>query len=828
MLQIVTFSTFAMMNTYPQHFEQKIGFDRIRHHISDLCISTMGKSMVEKINFTTRLETVQKMLDQVMEFVTLLTTGKNFPSQDYLDLRPQLKQAVTPGSFIEIDTLFNLKAVLSTLFEIHHFTHNLKAEDFPELISLVQSVSIPTHLLDRANEIIDEKGEIKNNASPALASIRSEIATLQRQVFRETKKAYDAAKKSGWVPENSEITIRNGRAVIPLNAADKRAIGGIIHDESASGQTVFVEAAISFEINNKIKKLEGEERREIIKILTHFTDLLRPHIPELSHATWFLGIIDFIRAKALFSIKTKAAAPIITSDTDMDWKQAIHPLLFLAHREQNKTVVPLDIKLTSENRILVISGPNAGGKSVCLKTNGLLQYMLQCGFPVPASPDSRFRLFKQIFIDIGDEQSLENDLSTYSSHLLNMKHFLKYANKNTLVLIDEFGTGTEPQLGGAIAEATLQEINRQKAYGVITTHYTNLKVLAERTSGLVNGAMLFDSKEMQPLYILQTGKPGSSFAFEIARKIGFPEHVLNLAKSKSGGKLVKFDEQLQQLEIDKISIEKKKQKLMSADEHLSHMVEKYTSLYEELEKSKKQIIKEAQKVAVNIIEESNKTIEKTIRDIKEAEADKEKTKLLRENLENTRKKLLVEAESLNPKSEKKPKTNKRKEKKPAAPSTTNPLKEPEIGDYVQIADTDIQGELMEFSGDTAILNVNEVKLKTSRKKLVVIDKPKMHKIKKHSGLSNIINELNQKVANFSMTIDLRGKRAEEAMYELSKYIDECLLLNIYEVDILHGKGSGILRDIIRDYLNTVPEINRFGDAPLEQGGGGITRVSFNR
>ncbi len=816
------------MNTYPDHFEQKIGFDRIRQHVSNLCISSMGVRMVEKISFSTKAETIQKMLDQVMEFVKLLTMGKAFPAQDYLDLRPALRHTVTPGSYIELETLVDLKMVLTTLNEIAQYSKNLNNNDYPELTNLISTITVPTILLEKAEEIVNEKAEIKSNASPALAEIRSEIATLERQVLRETKKAFESAKKSGWVPDNSEITIRNGRAVIPLNASDKRAIGGIIHDESASGQTVFVEATVSFEINNRIKKLFGEERREIIKILTKYTDLLRPYIQEIGNAIWLLGVIDFIRAKALFSIKIKANAPIIAIDMQMEWKQAIHPLLFLAHQEQNKSVIPLDMSLTPENRILVISGPNAGGKSVCLKTTGLLQYMLQSGFPVSVSPDSRFRLFKQIFIDIGDEQSLENDLSTYSSHLLNMKYFLQNANKNTLILIDEFGTGTEPQLGGAIAEATLQELNQKRAFGVITTHYTNLKVLAERSSGLMNGAMLFDSKEMQPLYLLQTGKPGSSFAFEIARKIGFPEHVLNLAKNKSGGKLVKFDEQLQQLEIDKIAIEKKKKKLSSDDEHLSVLVEKYKALFEELEKSKKQIIGEAQKKAVSIIEESNKNIEKTIRDIKEAGADKEKTKLLRENLENTRKGLIAETEAKHASTRQLPKTKKRKEKKPENLIQNLPNKKPEVGDYVKIADTGIQGELMELHGETAVLNVNEVKLKTSRSKLFVVEKPKPLKTKKHSGISSIINEINQKVANFSMTLDLRGKRADEALADLAKYVDECLLLNIHEVDVLHGKGFGILRDIIRDYLRTVPEITRYSDAPLEQGGGGITRITFVR
>ncbi|MFA5417172.1 MAG: Smr/MutS family protein [Bacteroidales bacterium] len=824
----MAFSTFAKMNIYPEHFEQKIGFDRIRDHISKLCISTMGANMVEKIKFSSQPEVINRMLDQVMEFIKLITTGKPFPAQDYFDVRLELAQVVTPGTYVDQETLFNLKSVLTTLEEIRIYFANTPETEYPELKSLAKEVFVPSFLRSRADEIIDNKANIKDQASSGLASIRKEIARNQRQVLKETKKAFDLAKSAGWVPENSDITVRNGRSVIPLHAADKRALGGVIHDESASGQTVFVEATASFEINNALRKLEGDERREIIKILTNYTDLLRPHIHEVSHAIWFLGVIDFIRAKALFSIKIKALRPIISQDNGMELKKAIHPLLYLSHLEQHKTIVPLDLQLSDDLRILVISGPNAGGKSVCLKTTGLLQYMLQCGFPVSASPDSRFRLFRQLFIDIGDEQSLENDLSTYSSHLLNMKFFMKNANKNTLILIDEFGTGTEPQLGGAIAEATLEDLNRKQAFGVITTHYTNLKLLAERTKGLVNGAMLFDSNLMQPLFMLQTGRPGSSFAFEIARKIGFPENVLNAAKNKSGGKHVRFDEQLQQLEIDKLGLEKQQQKLNTTDENLNQLVEKYDLLYEELQKSRKQILKEAQEKAVNIINSSNKAIEKTIREIREAEADKSKTRELRELLEQTRVKIAEEVlEDKQPEVSGLLKRKKRKQK-PEVVQQEISRRPPVIGDFVRIQDADITGELVELKGDSAVLNVNDVRLKTSLKKLEVVTKPKPQAIRRRSGYKSIINELNEKVANFSTSIDLRGKRADEAQSELHKYIDDAILLSMHEVDILHGKGFGILREIIREYLQSVDEIAHFADAPIDQGGAGITRVVFRK
>ena len=598
-----------------------------------------------------------------------------------------------------------------------------------------------------------------------------------------------------------------------------------------------MEPAGSFELSNQIRELENEERREIIKILTDFTDSLRPYIQDLIGGYRFLGMMDFIRAKAAFSLKINAAIPVISPTQSFEFKTALHPLLWLSHSKQDKEVIPLDLKLGEKNRILLISGPNAGGKSVCLKTTGILQYMLQCGLPITASPNSEMRIFQNLFIDIGDEQSLENDLSTYSSHLMNMKYFLRNANNETLFLIDEFGTGTEPQLGGSIAEATLEQLNDKKAFGLITTHYTNLKLAADKIDGLINGAMLFDSKEMQPLYLLQIGKPGSSFAFEIAKKIGFPNYVLNKAKKKSGGKHVRFDQQLQQLETDKIHLQKQRQKVESVDDELSRTVEKYTNLLSELEKSKKQIIAEAKKDALEIIENSNKAVEKTIREIKEAQADKGKTKEIREELE-MKKEVLKESgaksqesgarsqemEAEKPKLKdrsRESKTDKHRDKT-QIPITIGT--KPTVGDFVKVKDTDIVGELISISGNDAIVNVNSIKLKTSFNKLEVTNKPKLTKTYNRSAFSGIANEINKKAANFKLELDLRGKRVDEALSDLQKYIDEAMLISIKEVSILHGKGNGILRPIIREYLQSVDEVKHYGDASLETGGAGITRV----
>jgi len=814
---------------YPKNFEHKLGFDTIREHIADNCISPMGKLFVDKIRFSSKEDIIKTLLIQTEEFMHILSFGESFPSNNYFDLRQELVRLKTQGTYIEQEKLFDLKSSLIVIRDIIKYFKNTEEEEYPELKKLCERVYIPENLLKVSENIIDDKGEIRDNASPNLREIRNKINAKSRLVLKETKKAFEKAKKSGWVPENTDMTIRNGRTVIPMRASDKRAIGGFIHDESASGQTVFVEPAGSFELSNQIRELENEERREIIKILLEFTDDLRPYISELISSYHFLGIIDFIRAKALFSRYISATIPTFSVDESFDIKDAKHPLLWLTLKKADKEIVPLDINLDANRRILLISGPNAGGKSVCLKTTGLLQYMFQCGLPVPVSPNSEMRVFKNLFIDIGDEQSLENDLSTYSSHLLNMKHFLKNANSETLFMIDEFGTGTEPQLGGSIAEATLEQLNKKGAYGLITTHYSNLKLAADKQEGLLNGAMLFDSKEMQPLFKLQIGKPGSSFAFEIAKKIGFPNYVLNRAKKKSGGKHIRFDQQLQQLETDKIMLQRQKQKVESADDELSKTVEKYTELLENLEKSKKQIIKEAKEEAQRIIENSNKAVEKTIREIKEAQAEKSKTKDIREELEDFKSKIGQEEKEPQPKLREKKKSLKKEKKldvqKPVEKKEDLSGK-PNIGDFVKVKNTDISGVLTSISGDDVTLNVNEVILKTRYSKLERTQSPKPKTKQHRSSYSGIVSDINKKAANFKLSLDVRGKRVDEALADLQRYIDDAMILSIKEVSVLHGKGNGILRPIIREYLQSVDEIQYFGDASLDMGGAGITKIIF--
>ena len=810
------------MMIYPKNFEQKIGFDTIRTLLAEACVSDMGREYVSKIRFSVNPSLIDKMLLQTTEFIRMIETGNTFPTHNYIDLRPELARLKTPGTYLSQEALFDLKSSLHTLQNILAFFKNREAEEYPQLKLLVADIAIPDVLLEKADGIMDDKGEIRDTASTKLATIRQQMIVRQRQVMQEVRKAFSQAKKSGWLPENAEITIRNGRAVIPVKAADKRALKGIIHDESATGRTVFIEPVSGFEAANEVVELESKERREIVRILIRFTDDLRPYLVPLDEAYRILGLLDFIRAKAVFSNSIGASRPVITGKLRFSLKKGIHPLLYLSHKASGKTVVPLEMELDRENRLLLISGPNAGGKSVCLMTVGLLQYMLQCGLPVSASPDSEFRIFDRLFIDMGDEQSLENDLSTYSSHLLNMKFFLQHANSKSLILIDEFGTGTEPQLGSAIAEATLEQLIHKQTFGVLTTHYTSLKLIVERLDGTINGAMLFDVEALKPLYQLKIGKPGSSFAFEIARKIGFPQDVLNRARKKSGGKHLRFDTQLQQLEADKITLAQKQKEVSASDERLSQLIEKYTQLTRQLEAEKKQIIRQAKEEAHEIIQQSNREIENTIRQIKEAHADKEQTRKLRQQLEKNRDKLEKSLETkLAGKKKRKKKTENQK------PETFEILSTDSLkpGDFVKVQGSGIVGELLAVEGKESFVNVNDIRLKIATDKLLKSEKKPGRTSGKRS-YSGIMQEINEKAAQFELTLDLRGRRADEAIELLTRYIDDALLLGAKEVSILHGKGYGILREIIRDYLQLVKEIERFGDAPIQLGGAGITKVWF--
>lgn len=808
---------------YPKNFEQKIGFDIIREKLKANCLSTRGQYFVDKIKFAKQFDIVNRLLNQVEEFRQILLFAESFPSQDYLDLSSELNRIQLPGTIIEIEALFDLKASLKTISEILFFFKKSEENEYLHLKELAQNIFIDQLITKRIDSIVDEKGEILDSASPELKEIRQKLKKKHAQIDRKISQNLKIAKQEGWTSKDVEPTIRNNRLVIPVAATHKRKLRGFIHDESATGQTVYIEPEDIFEVNNEIRELENAERREIIRILTALTDYIRPQIDPLKAAYRLLGLIDFIRAKAKFAIEIEAQKPILVKSTKLEWFEARHPLLFISHKKQNKEVVPLNISLDEQKRILIISGPNAGGKSVCLKSVGLIQYMLQCGLLASLNEKSEVGLFDNLFIDIGDEQSLENDLSTYSSHLMNIKHFALNSNPKTLILIDEFGTGTEPQLGGAIAEAALEKLNQNQVFGVITTHYANLKLLADKHETIINGAMLFDTKNMRPLYVLKAGQPGSSFAFEIAKNIGFPKEILKNAASKTGRTQLDFDKQLQQLEIEKIALNKQKTELNVADDFLVELTNKYEALVEKLNKSKAEIIDKAKKEAQSLLNSSNKAIEKTIKEIKEAKADQVKTKKIRKELESKKEAITKDIGQSGDKLSGKAKNDTKKKTDKIDDSKLS------VGDFVKVVNQDTIGEIAEISGKDALISFNSIKFRTRISLLEKVSRKqakKELKPKQRSSYNLIANEINEKAANFSLSIDLRGKRVEEALSEIRDYIDEAILLNIKEVNVLHGKGDGVLRQVVRDYLDGITEVKKYQDQHVQFGGSGITIVYF--
>uniref|UniRef100_UPI003FEE6F60 endonuclease MutS2 n=1 Tax=Phocaeicola sp. TaxID=2773926 RepID=UPI003FEE6F60 len=615
---------------YPQNFEQKIGFDQIRGLLKGQCLSSLGQERVDALAFSDRREDIGRRLEETDEFVRIIQEEDSFPDQYFFDVRPSLRRIRVEGLYLDEQEVFDLRRSLETIHGIVRFLHWEEEETgdypYPALQTLAGDVTVFPQLIGAIDRILDNYGKIKDSASAELLRIRREILSTTSGISRSLNAILRSAQSEGYVDKDVAPTMRDGRLVIPVAPGMKRKIRGIVHDESATGKTVFIEPAEVVEANNRIRELEGEERREVIRILTEFSATVRPLIPDILRSYEFLAEIDFIRAKARFAIRTHSIKPLLEDRPLIDWATAVHPLLQLSLEKHGKKVVPLDIELDEKQRILIISGPNAGGKSVCLKTVGLLQYMLQCGLLIPLHERSRTGIFGSIFIDIGDEQSIENDLSTYSSHLLNMKQTMKHCDGRSLILIDEFGSGTEPQIGGAMAEAVLKRFNDRKAFGVITTHYQNLKHFADAHEGVVNGAMLYDRHHMQALFQLQIGNPGSSFAVEIARKIGIPEEVIADASAIVGSEYINADKYLQDIVRDKRYWETKRQNIRKREKQMEETIARYEAQLKELEESRKDILRRAKEDAQHLLEESNARIENTIRTIKESQAEKEKTR----------------------------------------------------------------------------------------------------------------------------------------------------------------------------------------------------------
>ncbi|MGB3467862.1 MAG: endonuclease MutS2 [Cyclobacteriaceae bacterium] len=795
------------MNTYPKEIERKIGFDTIRELLNNACLSALGQQYVDRIKPTDDAEQLTKILNQTSEFLSILSNDISFPESNYLDVSDLLKKAEVQNIFLTEEEFYDLKVSLTTIFKCLVFFKKHEY-DYPYLTAASTGVSLDEEVIKSIDQIIDERGKVRDNASDRLGKIRKEIIKNQSKARKSIDSILKNARKEGFTKDDAGITVRGGRLVIPISSEYKRRIKGFIHDESATGQTVYMEPAEVLEINNEIRELSYEENREIVKILTRLTDTIRVYLPDMSRAYQFLGMIDFIRAKAKLARQLDATLPKIVNKPLVNWDNARHPLLFLSHQKLGKPIVPLNILLTEENRILLISGPNAGGKSVCLKTVGLVQYMFQCGLLPSVDESSEFGIFKKIFIDIGDEQSIENDLSTYSSHLTNMREFTENMSGKTLFLIDEFGTGTEPQFGGAIAESILKTLNHKRGFGVITTHYANLKKLAEKSNGIINGAMRYDVEKLEPLYELEIGKPGSSFALEIAGKIGLKGDILEHAKKLVGHSHVRFDELINTLEKEKNEYKEKFERVTTHQEELEKEIEKYTALKENLDKDRKRLLKDARLAAKSIIEDANKRVETTIREIKEQKAEKEATKKLRESLGDHKKRL-----------EKKLRKDRNGQPKPEKRSG-----ELAIGDVVRMIGQEVSGEVIGLKGKKAEVRFGLIK---SLVKIEQLEKMQGVKLPVSSPRSSMKGfDINRKVANFSSNLDLRGKRVEEALGEVDAFIDEAILVGFNQLRIVHGKGHGVLRDVIQNHLKGNPAIEQLGDEHIERGGSGVTVVTL--
>ena len=772
------------------------------------------------MSFVSQHEVLGKLLAQTDEFRQLLAGGSEFPGAHYHDVTVHLKRASLPGAYLDVAAFFEVKMSLRTIRAALTFFTNAPEGVYPNLRLLGIGIQADRNLLAALDKVVDDEAQVRDDASPLLRQLRQELIQRQGQLRKQLATVLRHAKSEGWIPGDAEPTIRGGRLVLPVVAEHKRRVRGLIHDESASGQTVFIEPAEVFELNNDIKDLENAYQRELIRILTALTDQLRPHLHDLRKAYGYLGLLDFIRAKARLARELDAQLPELSSKPLLRWRGVRHPGLELAFKAHNKAagrdvepraVVPLDIELNAERRMLVISGPNAGGKSVSLKTVGLVQYMLQCGLLIPCDDYSEAGMFEDILLDIGDEQSLENDLSTYSSHLLAMKQFVTIANKRSLVLIDEFGTGTEPSLGGAIAEAVLEQLNQARAFGVITTHYTNLKNFAEHTEGLVNGAMRYDPERLQPLYRLEIGKPGSSFAIEIARKIGLPKPLVERATELVGKDKIRYDQLLEGLERDKTELEAKLRETERLQHGLRKFTQEYLDLKKHLEDTRVETLREAKRQAKQLLRDTNQQIERTITDIRVAQAEKESTKQAREKLDTfVRKELQIEPPQARPTRE-------------LAEAATL-----QAGDRVAILGQDGHGEVVGVKGKTAEVLFGGLKTLVKVAQLEKLSRDEVREREQTARKTAAANaggkslDITSRMSNFSPTLDLRGARAEDALTQLMGFVDDAVMLGIPELRILHGRGNGVLRQVAREYLRQTRAVASVADEHADRGGDGVT------
>lgn len=842
------------------NLEEKIGFNKIRQSVIMRCSTGYAQKRAENEKISRDAAVIGRRLSLTDEMRLINMFETKFPQGEFSDCTEMLKPLEVEFSCISLENMRRLNLFLEILRQVLSFLSGVKEEQYPELKKLAGNVEFFPEIARRIGSILDKNGEVRDNASPELYKIRKDLQGAQNSISRRVQAIFKKAQADGIADEEASISVRDGKMLIPVSASSKRGLPGLVLDESSTGKTVFVEPLEVVELNNKVRELEFAQQREIAKILAEFTDFLRPYLADLQNGARFIGEVDFIRAKAEYASSIEAGKPIISKEGVLSVKEGRHPVLEAALKREGKKIVPVTLEINDKTHILVISGPNAGGKSVCLKTIGILQYMFQWGMLVPCSEISEFPVFNGIFIDIGDEQSIENDLSTYSSHLLNMKNLLKCADKSWLVLIDEFGSGTEPAAGGAIAETILSELDRRGVYGIITTHYTNLKVYADKSSGAVNGAMLFDSAKIQPLYKLEVGMPGNSFAFELARKMGLPETIVKQAEERAGENFVNLEKQLRVISKNRRKLDEKLARIKNTDRTLENVTEKYTQELSDIKGTKKQIIQDAKAEAQRIIAEANKKIEATIKEIRETQAEKEKTKLVRESLKTFNKTLEEEHNTkqdrkIDEKMEQLLARKKRQEerkkrnaqqgsaagKEQAAPSgfsaqnaaghknTEDKKREMSIGSKVRVKGSDIIGEVMQMGEKWISISVGDIISRARRDSVEVISKKEFDSaaVVTQRPVMQTSDSMEERKRNFRSELDVRGERLADALDVVSRYIDDAQLVGVSEVRILHGKGTGVLRTEIQKFLRTNPAVESCRDEDVRFGGAGITIVKMS-
>lgn len=845
----------ALLKTYPQAFEEKVGFDQVRELLKKKTCSLMGKEEIDALRAEDDSTQIMQRLERVKELLLILQEGRDFPSLSLEDLRRSLDGIRPEGTYLSEDRLPHLLQAIRTMEHLYRFLgyqqatnpENAEPLRYLALLQLLPEGLLLPHIAQRIDSLLDRFGRIQDSASPELRAIRTERSSVERSMARQIRSLLAQAIREGWADEEARPSLRDGHPVIPVNPSYKRNIPGIVHDESSSGKTVFIEPIEIVESNNRMRELDAAERREIIRILILLADDVRPHIPSLFAMYQLVGVFDALFAIARFSQEERAIVPVIEPRPYLDWKEARHPLLRRTLQAEQRELVPIDLALKAPNaRILLISGPNAGGKSVCLKTCALLQYMLQMGMPIPVHPDSTAGLFSSLAINIGDDQSIEDDLSTYSSHLVSMRHFCRIASPRSLLLIDEFGAGTEPELGGAIAEALLAEFNAHKSFALITTHYRNLKQYASCHQGIINGAMLYDRGAMRPLFRLSIGQPGSSFAIEIAKKSGLPKGVLEMAESLVGKEMLDTDKYVQEIARDKRYWEKKRDNIRRQERQLEEEIEKYSSALAKLHSSRKEVLAQAQDEAQRLLKESNARIERTIREIKESNAEREKTLLARQELQQFAQETslapseksqseasqAIDREWQRIENRRKRKEEKRRKASDEASQTASKTPKPlplEEGCKVRIVSQNgIEGTLLELRGRQALVALGgtmQTMIEVSKLERVVGNTPKTSALTERTS-SNITEHIHEKKTNFREELDVRGMRALDALQAVEYYLDEAIQVGCHRVRILHGTGTGALRQSIRQMLPTRPYVLRFYDEDVRFGGAGITIVEL--